>query len=166
MTVGSAIEPVAVVSLLFGGTLLNRNRDIRAFAGDYNPLHLSAFRRKASADGSASPRKLEEGQRRSEETGVGGLGSWTHHDGDRSSTSSLTIFDDEHEPTQRLRRIKIFGWKKTLTTPNTAVFKDRVTSRVLRKFPFLIECWYWAMIYWVRLTLKHWTSVITERTRN
>ena len=26
----------------------------------------------------------------------------------------------------------------------------RLLSRLLRRFPFLVEAWYWALIYWVR----------------
>jgi hypothetical protein len=34
-------------------------------------------------------------------------------------------------------------------SPNTKRFQDYFLSRLLKKFPFLVEAWYWALIYWV-----------------
>ena len=47
------------------------------------------------------------------------------------------------------RTIALPFYKATLTTPNTAIYRNRLPSRLLHKFPFLVEAWYWALIYWV-----------------
>ena len=39
--------------------------------------------------------------------------------------------------------------KKEVMSPNTKRFQDYFLSRLLKKFPFLVEAWYWALIYWV-----------------
>jgi hypothetical protein len=43
------------------------------------------------------------------------------------------------------------GMKKEVVSPNTRQFQDYFLSRLLKKFPFLVEAWYWALIYWVSL---------------
>lgn len=43
------------------------------------------------------------------------------------------------------------GMKKEVVSPNTRRFQDYFLSRLLKKFPFLVEAWYWALIYWVSL---------------
>ena len=53
----------------------------------------------------------------------------------------------------RLRKLRLFGWERDIITPNTEIHKDRFLSRVLARFPFLVEVWYWALIYWVCLSL-------------
>lgn len=63
------------------------------------------------------------------------------------------------EPTWRKREINILGWRRELTSPNTRVFKGRLLSRLLRKFPFLVEAWYWALIYWVYQLGRAFTAV-------
>jgi hypothetical protein len=42
------------------------------------------------------------------------------------------------------------GYRKEIVSPNTRQFQDYFLSRLLKKFPFLVEAWYWALIYWVR----------------
>ncbi|KIW34252.1 hypothetical protein, variant [Cladophialophora immunda] len=49
----------------------------------------------------------------------------------------------------RERELSLFGLKTTIQTPNTAVFRDRMFSKVLLRFPFLVEIVYWALIYGV-----------------
>jgi hypothetical protein len=39
----------------------------------------------------------------------------------------------------------ILGWK--VTTPNTSRFRNHVHSRILQRFPFLIEMFYWIINY-------------------
>lgn len=41
------------------------------------------------------------------------------------------------------------GMRKEVVSPNTRRFQDYFLSRLLKKFPFLVEAWYWALIYWV-----------------
>jgi hypothetical protein len=48
------------------------------------------------------------------------------------------------------RHVGILGLSFPVSTPDTVVFQDRLLSRLLRKLPFLAECWYWALVYWVR----------------
>ncbi|EXJ84882.1 hypothetical protein A1O3_05557 [Capronia epimyces CBS 606.96] len=49
----------------------------------------------------------------------------------------------------RHRELSLLGFKKTIQTPNTAVFQTRILSRVLVRFPFIMEIIYWALIYGV-----------------
>ncbi|RMZ85087.1 hypothetical protein DV738_g103, partial [Chaetothyriales sp. CBS 135597] len=49
----------------------------------------------------------------------------------------------------RDRELRFFGYSASVRTPNTAVFRHRFLSRILFKLPFLVEAWYWALIYWV-----------------
>ncbi len=51
----------------------------------------------------------------------------------------------------RHRDMSLFGYIKTIKTPDTAVFRTRILSRVLLRFPFIIEMVYWFLIYGVRL---------------
>lgn len=49
----------------------------------------------------------------------------------------------------RLRDLSLFGYKRTINTPDTSVFRSRFLSRVLLRFPFIIEIMYWTLIYGV-----------------
>jgi len=64
------------------------------------------------------------------------------------SSDSLLAGVDE-VPKWRKREIRVLGFKTEVTSPNSRRFKDYFLSRLLRKFPFLVEAWYWALIYWV-----------------
>jgi hypothetical protein len=44
--------------------------------------------------------------------------------------------------------IKPHGIEDWLPHPDTHRFHNNILSRFLRKFPFLIEIWYWALTYW------------------
>ncbi|KAG5950285.1 hypothetical protein E4U53_005301 [Claviceps sorghi] len=131
MTLGAVLEPLVVVTLLFGGAWFNRNRDysLRESRSTWAPV-----------DGSF--KKSDEFRKRdlSQESLVPcSESSW-----------GLSVSPSSYDPfTQRRRRIKILGYERLATSPNTLVFKDRFLSRVLRKFPFLLEVWYWALIYWL-----------------
>jgi hypothetical protein len=130
MAIGAFLEPLVVVSLLFGGAFFNRNRDYDFWEGrlgwEADRSHKKSddvkTRRSASAD------------------------SWS-----TSSTPTLAPFE---QPTLRRRKLQLFGYRRVVATPNTLVFKDRLLSRVLQKFPFLAEAWYWALIYWVSTTMR------------
>lgn len=129
MGIGAVAEPLVVVTLLFGGTWFNRNKgrddayDNLGWSGD--GLDHENKRSDDRPSGSTTPQ--------SEDTLLGG-------------TSTLAAHE---EPPRRTRRVKFFKYQRTMTTPNTRVFKDRILSRLLRKLPFLVEAWYWALIYWV-----------------
>ena len=134
--IGAIAEPLVVVTLLIGGTWINRNTDA---------LRIRARRhlRRGSND-------AEEGITDQRPTSSDGL--LISADGYRSSSPSLLV---SQEPTWRKRRVGVLGFKKEATTPNTRRFKGYVLSRVLERFPFLVECWYWALIYWVWTTPPH-----------
>ncbi|KAH8813047.1 hypothetical protein F5884DRAFT_321646 [Xylogone sp. PMI_703] len=65
-----------------------------------------------------------------------------------SRSSSPSLLTDQ-EPHWRTQTLHFFKWKREVVTPNTRRFKSYMLSRLLEKFPFLVECWYWALIYWV-----------------
>ncbi|KAK0115707.1 hypothetical protein ONS95_000028 [Cadophora gregata] len=129
--IGAVAEPLVVIVLLFGGTWINR---------DFNPgrsrrpTHL----RRISDD-------VESGfglVRSSRET----FGVQDEEGDHRSSSPSLL---PTQEPKYRTRTVNVLGRRKEVTTPNTRRFKGYFLSRLLERFPFLVECWYWALIYWV-----------------
>lgn len=49
------------------------------------------------------------------------------------------------EPQWRER--KLLG--RAVRSRNTRVWKHTAASRFLAKFPFLVEVWYWLLVYWV-----------------
>lgn len=55
----------------------------------------------------------------------------------------------ERQTQWRHRDLSLFGLKKTIMTPNTVVFRDRMPSKVLVRFPFIMEIVYWTLIYGV-----------------
>jgi len=125
--IGAVAEPLVVVALLIGGTWINR---------DFNP-------------GRRRPINL---RRISDKNVKGRLGT-RDYDGvleedleARTMSPSLLV---AQEPKWRTRRLGIGGRETYVTTPNTRRFKGYVLSRLLERFPFLVECWYWALIYWV-----------------
>lgn len=127
MAVGAFLEPLVVVVLLFGGAWINRATDV-------------------TFSNSRSTRwQPEDGLESDEEQGDALMR------GPKGRSGSPSLLQDSEEP-WRQREIGILGFNKTVVSPNTAQFKNRFLSRVLRKFPFLAECWYWALIYWVRST--------------
>ncbi|KAL7937214.1 PAP2 superfamily domain-containing protein [Trichoderma chlorosporum] len=148
MAVGAFLEPFVVVSLLFGGAWFNRNKDYDFWKGT-----------QGWAGSTSHKRRDDFGVKRTS----------TDSGSTRSSGSSSPILSSDDESlwslTSRRRNIRFFGYKKTVTTPNTLVFKDRFLSRVLQKFPFLVEAWYWALIYWVYQLGRAFTAVtIVEGT--
>lgn len=135
MAVGAFLEPLVVVSLLFGGAWFNRNKDYDFRNG-----------RSSRAADSSNKRSDEPRHKRSPSAD-----SW-------SSGSTPTLIPHE-VPTLRRRKLQVLGYRRLVSTPNTLVFKDRVLSRVLQKFPFLVEAWYWALIYWVYQLGRAFTAI-------
>jgi hypothetical protein len=121
MGAGAFIEPLVVVTLLFGGTWVNRNTEYRL------------LNRRRVYQHSPRPGSPESG-----------------HSSPSSSASLLSPEDDE--PQWRNREIRLLGMRKQILSPNTRRFQSYFLSRLLKKFPFLVEAWYWALIYWVRLS--------------
>ena len=135
MGVGAFLEPLVVVTLLFGGAYFNRNKDYDFWQG------------KSGWAGDSSHKRTDErpnGRSSSAD-------SW-------SSSSTPTLLPHEI-PTLRRRKLQIFGFRRVVSTPNTLVFKDRLLSRVLQKFPFLAEAWYWALLYWVYQVGRAFTAL-------
>ena len=134
MGAGAFVEPAVVIGLLFGGTWFNRNKAYNLWPRRDN-RHYQMVReenlRDSSPDSFSSATSSFEGLL---EDGYGRAGTWR-----------LT----EQEPRWRKRTLRILGFHHEVVTPNTRVFKGYFLSRLLRKFPFLVEAWYWALIYWV-----------------
>jgi len=130
MGVGAVLEPLVVVTLLFGGAWINR-------ATDYTFSNRGARRGTTSSTAAGDEAGADE----------------YDEDNGRSLSSKNRSLSPSLLPSQeqkwRQRQLRFLGWSKTVETPNTAVFKNRFLSRVLHKFPFLVEAWYWALIYWV-----------------
>jgi hypothetical protein len=143
MGIGAFMEPLVVVTLLFGGTWVNRNTRYRIF---------DRRRSYSSSPRSASPDSVGSG-----------------FSSPRSSSSlidppSLLI---AQEPKWRKREIRILGFRKEVVSPNSKRFQNYFLSRLLKKFPFLVEAWYWALIYWVYQLGRAFTAVtLVEGTVN
>jgi hypothetical protein len=126
--VGAVAEPLVVISLLLGGTWINR---------DFNP---GRSRRRPVDQRRISEDDLEHGGKSNREDFV------DNPIDSRSTSPSLLA---SKEPRWRKRTLGVWGVRKQVTTPNTRRFRGYFLSRLLEKFPFLVECWYWALIYWV-----------------
>ncbi|POS68793.1 integral membrane protein [Diaporthe helianthi] len=149
MGVGAFLEPLIVVSLLAGGTILNRDRPGSGRRGGYE---------KTIGSSSSSPKRSFAGDALDAESGrrwsgdgddTMPLSPWSADSLGGSSTTLLSQGDDNLGPRWRQRTLRLWKWEKKVITPNTEVFEDRLLSRVLRRLPFLVEAWYWALIYWV-----------------
>jgi hypothetical protein len=134
MGVGAFAEPLVVVTLLFGGVYVNRNTNYKLF-------------------GKNGRSSWEEKRFQHDRDENSGDEEWSSSP--RSSADTLLeegVHLSPSEPTWRKREISLWRLRFEVTSPNTAVFQDNFLSRLLRKLPFLAECWYWALIYWVRFS--------------
>ncbi|KAJ5899846.1 integral membrane protein [Penicillium taxi] len=139
MGIGAALEPLVIVVVLFGGTWINRNPS--------SSLFQKSFRRSSSYVRTLSHDSLESVC--------------------SSPTSNIDLLSPR--PEFRLsfspdaqwhkRQLKLFGLSFSVTSPNTTIFHDRLLSRILRKVPFLVECWYWALVYWIYQLGRVFTAV-------
>lgn len=131
MGLGGFIEPAVVITLLFGGTWINRNRR----TDEFDRWTEKDFRDRVET----SPSRLESTP----------LTRSGQADDIYAPTSPL---QPEHlDSTWRRREINVFGFKRSVRTPNTQPFRNRLLSQLLFRLPFLAEVWYWALIYWVRI---------------
>lgn len=129
MGVGAVLEPLIVVTLLFGGAWINRASE-------------STFSSRNSRwQGPPSQDNIEGDDKEYNEEGMRPLST-------KNRSLSPSLLPSQEEKWRR-REFRFLGWSKTIETPNTAIFRNRFLSRVLQKFPFLVEAWYWALIYWV-----------------
>lgn len=132
--IGAFAEPLVVVTLLIGGAWINRDHD----PGRRLPKH---FRRVSEDD-----IDVEEGQTRISRTSE--IDAILDEDDVEHRSSSPSLLTTS-EPKWRRRKLRIWGFEKSVITPNSRRFKSYFLSRLLERFPFLVECWYWALIYWV-----------------
>ncbi|EER28593.1 hypothetical protein CPC735_038570 [Coccidioides posadasii C735 delta SOWgp] len=151
MGAGAFLEPLVVVTLLFGGTWINRERDV-ARSYSRNSGFPSSSRDSASSDQESDPQL-------SRLRTSGSKAPFAEGNLPRSHSPSL-LTDQEHR--WRKRNIGLFSWETEVITPNTAVFKNRLLSRLLHKFPFLVECWYWALVYWIYQLGRAFTAVTLQ----
>lgn len=130
MGAGAYLEPLVVIVLLFGGAWINRATDSTFYAR--NPrCDEKGDLPVARAISTNEDLDVEEIQLSPSE---------------RSLSPSLFL---SQENEWREREVRLFGYRRVIETPNTTVFRNRLLSRLLHKFPFLVEVWYWALIYWV-----------------
>jgi len=147
--IGAIAEPLVVIALLCSGTWINRDPESGRIGNQQ-----SSYRRHISSERSSKNEDLEAAK---SPTSCAGLLSDEDGDSDfdgvlkRRSTSPSLLSDQE--PKWRKRTIGAFGWSKQVVTPNTRRFKGTFISRLLEKYPFLVEVWYWGLIYWVRSSL-------------
>lgn len=137
MAIGAFLEPLVVVTLLFGGAFVNRNKDYSLWEGKTSWLADRSYKKSDDVD--------------KKRPGLGSDSRSTSTDSWSSGASTPTLaptFEDR-QPALRRRKLEFLGYRRIVATPNTLVFEDRFLSRVLRKFPFLAEAWYWALLYWV-----------------
>lgn len=130
MGAGAVLEPLAVIVLLFGGTWINRVTN----TGDSRTY----VRRRSSEYVRADPTDSLESGYSSPKSNDGLLSA-------RSCSPMPQLSDGRWHK----RQLRLLGLSWTVSSPNTEVFRDRLLSRLLRKLPFLVECWYWALVYWV-----------------
>ena len=153
MVVGPFVEVAVILSLLSGGTLLNRDTDTNFSdkASKSNDGRWSSPHARSPAPRVRSPYDSDTEASRGDESGTGllGLGEHRHSSSSLSSATAFETDDAAHDPTMHQRTLRLWKWRCQVWSPNTEVFQDRLLSRVLRKFPFLVEAWYWALIYWV-----------------
>lgn len=142
MGVGAVLEPLVVIVLLFGGTWINRTVD------QYSSPSL--VRRKSSDYIRPSSRDSLESGFSAPSTNDGLLSP-------RSPSPSQLSVDG-----WRKRHVGLLGLSFQLSSPNTAVFRNRLLSRLLRKLPFLAECWYWALVYWTYQLGRAFTAVTLQ----
>lgn len=74
-----------------------------------------------------------------------------------SSTDSDSEFDDVYLTKAPPKVRNLCCWK--VTTPNTTRFRKNVHSRILQRFPFLIEMFYWIINY----AFYRMTSVLSSK---
>lgn len=131
MGAGAYLEPLAVIFLLFGGAWINR-------APDYT---FSIKRSRWREDPFKTTAAVADEEEEFKDTEAQALFAKS-----RSLSPSLLTAQTS---AWRTREVRVLSWRKEIITPNTAVFQNRLLSRLLHKFPFLVEAWYWALIYWV-----------------
>ncbi|KAK4189072.1 PAP2 superfamily-domain-containing protein [Podospora australis] len=159
MAIGAILEPLIVVSFLTFGTIVNRNKSATFSRARYSAARPVPWQH-LKYDKDPEYDDVEPG-RRSEEVDRTLLGSPLS----RSSSETLADDDTGKAPSPyRQRKLRFLSWEKDVTTPNTEVHRDRLLSRVLQRLPFLVEVWYWALIYWVYQLGRAFTAVTLKES--
>ena len=125
------LEPALIVCLLLGGTVANRRRGCGR----------SRIRLGSPRDDHSIP-SLEDALSSEDEDSV-----YANDAAAPSSIFSTTSLEDRQR--WRRRNIGILGWKRSIATPETRQYRGYFMSRMIYRYPFLIEAWYWFLIYWV-----------------
>ncbi|OCL03966.1 hypothetical protein AOQ84DRAFT_226676, partial [Glonium stellatum] len=162
MGLGGLIEPLVVVTLLFGGTWINRNRSYRLSRRPRQP-HNRVTSPSVLESGLSSP-SLQSDSSSSPSSSSSSPTSSSYSYSSDDGYEVPTRISPSRLPTQggmrwRRREIELLGWRREVATPDTRVFRGRLLSRLLRRFPFLVEAWYWALIYWVYQLGRAFTAV-------
>lgn len=131
-----------MIFLLSGGTWINRARKSHTHTGPFGYHKRIDSPSRSDSESSASSRASEEGLLTPQ-----------------SRSSSPDYQNHKDQSKWRKRRIDLLIWSFDIPSPNTAVFSDRLLSRLLQKLPFLVEVWYWALIYWVYQLGRAFTAV-------
>ncbi|OQV01516.1 hypothetical protein CLAIMM_06861 isoform 1 [Cladophialophora immunda] len=149
MGAGAYLEPLAVIVLLFGGAWINRAPD--SFSSSRSPLTFSFEEDDTDVPDLPLARAVDGGA----DADVENL----HISRSKRSLSPSLLPSQEDKWRERELKIPVLGYRRVIQTPNTAVFRHRLLSRILHKFPFLVEAWYWALIYWVYQLGRAFTAV-------
>ncbi|EQL36759.1 integral membrane protein, variant [Blastomyces dermatitidis ER-3] len=152
MGIGTFLEPLVVITLLVGGTWINRSSEIsRPFTHDTTrPSSVTSDEFTDKTVGS-----VEDGLSTTTSTHDGSMSTHLY-----CSLSPSLLLDQE--PPWRTRQIWLWSWKREVMTPNTAKYRNRCFSRFLRRFPFLVECWYWTLVYWTYQLARAFTAVTLQ----
>ncbi|KAJ5455763.1 uncharacterized protein N7458_004027 [Penicillium daleae] len=143
MGAGAVLEPLAVIVLLFGGTWINRvtnTGDSRTYVRRRSSEYMRADSTDSLESGYSSPKSND------------GL----------LSARSCSPMPQLSDGRWHKRQLSLLSLSWTVSSPNTEVFKDRLLSRLLRKLPFLVECWYWALVYWTYQLGRAFTAVTLQ----
>lgn len=140
--IGAVAEPLVVVGLLLGGTWINRDPEPcreREISFRHGKQSLEDDTEAPSPTSAASLLSDDDANSGSDDI----LG---RRSGSRSISPSLFA---GQEPKWRTRTIGFLGMSREVQTPNNRRFRHTFLSRLLQKYPFLVEVWYWLLIYWV-----------------
>ncbi|KAH0103106.1 hypothetical protein KCU60_g9104, partial [Aureobasidium melanogenum] len=124
-------EPLMVVVILFGAMIMTRKKGFRAF-GRKPRMYKSIL------DGDDAARSTDE--------------LLVHEERDEIDTQECMTAAKHSLKTRRLLGL-------TIRTPNTSRFKNNIHSRVLQRFPFLLEMFYWIINY----AFYRMTAILSQR---
>ena len=139
MGIGAFLEPLTVIVLLFGGAWINRSPD------PFSATSASQSSRFVEDDGDVPDLPLAREVEDEDEFDI----EKQHISKSKRNLSPSLLPTQEDKWREREVIMPGLGYRTIVETPNTAVFRHKILSRVLHKFPFLVEAWYWALIYWV-----------------